>query len=36
MDTLYITTAAGPGTCAGALLACRPGTTGLPAHPFRG
>ncbi len=36
LDTLYITTAAGPGTCAGALLACRPGATGLPAHPFRG
>ena len=36
LATLYITTAAGPGTGAGALFACQPGPTGLPAHPFRG
>jgi sugar lactone lactonase YvrE len=34
--TLYITTAAGPGTCGGGLFSCRPGATGLPASPFRG
>ena len=36
LGTLYITTAAGPGTCGGALFACQPGATGLPANPFRG
>jgi len=36
LGTLYITTAAGPGRCAGALFACRPGAAGLPANPFRG
>ena len=36
LATLYITTAGGPGRCAGALLACQPGPTGLPANPFRG
>ena len=36
LGTLYITTAAGPGRCAGALFACRPGPAGLPANPFRG
>jgi sugar lactone lactonase YvrE len=33
LATLYITTAAGPGTCGGALFSCRPGATGLPASP---
>jgi sugar lactone lactonase YvrE len=36
LATLYITTAAGPGTGAGALFACQPGPTGLPVHPYRG
>ena len=36
LATLYITTAAGPGACGGALFSCRPGPTGLPASPFRG
>jgi sugar lactone lactonase YvrE len=36
LATLYITTADGPGRCAGALFACQPGATGLPANPFRG
>jgi sugar lactone lactonase YvrE len=36
LATLYITTAAGPGACGGALFSCRPGATGLPASPFRG
>jgi sugar lactone lactonase YvrE len=36
LGTLYITTAAGPGRCAGALLTGRPGPAGLPANPFRG
>jgi sugar lactone lactonase YvrE len=36
LGTLYITTAAGPGTRAGALFACQAGVTGLPANPFRG
>jgi len=36
LATLYITTAAGPGPRAGALFACQPGATGLPANPFRG
>jgi sugar lactone lactonase YvrE len=36
LGTLYITTAAGPGRCGGALFACRPGAAGLPANPFRG
>ncbi len=36
LGTLYITTAAGPGACGGALFACQAGTPGLPANPFRG
>jgi len=36
LGTLYVTTAAGPGTCGGALFACQAGATGLPANPFRG
>ena len=36
LDVLYISTAAGPGTSAGALFACRPGVTGQECHPFRG
>jgi len=36
LDVLYISTAAGPGTSAGALFACRPGATGQECHPFRG
>jgi sugar lactone lactonase YvrE len=36
LATLYITTAAGPGACGGALFSGRPGATGLSANPFRG
>ncbi|HLQ53533.1 MAG TPA: SMP-30/gluconolactonase/LRE family protein [Streptosporangiaceae bacterium] len=36
LDVLYISTAAGPGTSAGALFACLPGVTGQECHPFRG
>jgi sugar lactone lactonase YvrE len=38
LDVLYITTASGPGRASGGggLFACRPGYTGLPAHPYRG
>lgn len=36
LATLYITTAAGPGTSAGALFSCRPGVAGVPASPYRG
>jgi sugar lactone lactonase YvrE len=36
LDVLYISTAAGPGTAAGALFACRPGVTGQECHPVRG
>jgi sugar lactone lactonase YvrE len=36
LDWLYITTAAGAGESAGALLVCEPGVTGQPSHPFRG
>lgn len=36
LGVLYISTAAGPGTSAGALFACRPGATGQECHPFRG
>jgi sugar lactone lactonase YvrE len=36
LATLYVTTADGPGHGAGALFACQPGPTGLPASPFRG
>jgi len=36
LDVLYISTAAGPGSSAGALFACRPGVTGQECHPFRG
>jgi sugar lactone lactonase YvrE len=36
LDQLYITTAAGPGRCAGALFTCPAGITGLPAHHYGG
>jgi sugar lactone lactonase YvrE len=36
LDQLYITTAAGPGRCAGALFTCPAGVKGLPAFPYRG
>ncbi len=36
LETMYITTAAGPGDGAGRLFAFRPGLTGLPTHPYRG
>jgi sugar lactone lactonase YvrE len=36
LDQLYITTAAGPGSSAGALFTCPAGVAGLPAHPYRG
>jgi len=36
LDRLFITTAAGPGSLAGALFVCEPGVTGQPSHPFRG
>jgi sugar lactone lactonase YvrE len=36
LDQLYITTAAGPGSGAGALFTCPAGVTGLPSHPYRG
>ena len=36
LDQLYITTAAGPGRCAGALFTCPVGVKGLPAFPYRG
>jgi sugar lactone lactonase YvrE len=36
LDQLYITTAAGPGSEAGALFSCPAGVTGMPAHPYRG
>lgn len=36
LDQLYITTAAGPGRCAGALFTCPAGVRGLPAFPYRG
>jgi sugar lactone lactonase YvrE len=36
LDQLYITTAAGPGSCAGALFTCPAGVTGLPAYPYAG
>jgi sugar lactone lactonase YvrE len=36
LDQLYVTTAAGPGSSAGALFTCPAGVTGLPAHPYRG
>jgi len=36
LDRLFITTASGPGTDAGALFVCEPGVTGQPSHPFRG
>jgi len=35
LGTLYVTTAAGPGT-GGALFSGQPGATGLPPNPFRG
>jgi sugar lactone lactonase YvrE len=36
LDQLYITTAAGPGSCAGALFTCPAGIAGLPAYRFGG
>jgi sugar lactone lactonase YvrE len=36
LDRLYVTTAAGPGDCAGALFVVEPGVAGLPSYPFRG
>ena len=36
LDTMYITTAAGPGDGAGGLFAVRPGVAGLPTNPYRG
>jgi len=36
LDTMYITTAAGPGDGAGGLFACQPGVAGLPTNPYRG
>jgi len=36
LDTMYITTAAGPGDGAGGLFAFRPGVAGLPTNPYRG
>jgi len=36
LHTLYITTAAGPGSSGGALFACQSTVAGLPANPFRG
>jgi sugar lactone lactonase YvrE len=36
LDQLYVTTAAGPGSSAGALFTCPAGVPGLPAYPFRG
>ncbi len=36
LDTMYITTAAGPGDGAGGLFAFQPGVAGLPTNPYRG
>jgi sugar lactone lactonase YvrE len=36
LDTMYITTAAGPGDGAGGLFAFRPGVAGLPTNAYRG
>jgi sugar lactone lactonase YvrE len=36
LDRLYVTTAAGEGTGAGALFVAEPHVTGQPSHPFRG
>lgn len=36
LGVLYVTAAAGSGAPEGALLACRPGVPGVPAHPYRG
>ena len=36
LETMYITTAAGPGDGAGSLFAFRPGVASLPTHPYRG
>ena len=36
LDTMYITTAAGPGDGAGGLFAVQPGVAGLPTSPYRG
>ena len=36
LRTLYVTTAAGPGSSGGGLFACQSAVAGLPANPFRG
>jgi sugar lactone lactonase YvrE len=36
LDELFITTAAGPGRCAGSLFSCPAGIAGLPTHAYRG
>jgi sugar lactone lactonase YvrE len=36
LDQLYITSAAGPGRCAGSLFTCRADVKGLPTHAYRG
>jgi sugar lactone lactonase YvrE len=36
LDQLYITSAAGPGRCAGSLFTCPAGVTGLPTHAYAG
>jgi sugar lactone lactonase YvrE len=36
LETMYITTAAGPGDGAGGLFAFRPAVAGLPTYPYRG
>jgi sugar lactone lactonase YvrE len=36
LETLYITTAAGPGSSGGELFWLRPGVTGLPTHAYQG
>jgi len=36
LDQLYITSAAGPGRCAGALFSCPAGVAGLPTHAYQG
>ncbi len=36
LDQLYITSAAGPGRCAGSLFTCPAGVKGLPTHAYQG
>ena len=36
LDHLYITTAAGPGRCAGAVFSCPAGVAGLPTYAYQG